>query len=985
MANKKQRVLLIGWDAADWKVISPLVDKGLMPNMAKLVENGVMGNLATLNPILSPMLWTSIATGKRPYKHGIHGFSEPDPQTGTVRPITNLSRKTKAVWNILNQHDKKSLVVGWWPSSPAEPINGVMVSNHFQQAVSPLDKPWPIRPGTVHPASLNQELAPLRVHPHEVPGDSLRYFVPNAPEIDQEKDKRLEQVAKITAECSGVQAAATHLMETNPDWDFAAVYFDGIDHYGHGFMKFHPPRLDWIDEKDFETYKEVVNGGYIFHDMILGRLMEMAGPETTVMLISDHGFHPDHLRPKSLPNEPAGPAAEHREFGIFVASGPGIKKDDLVFGASLLDVTPTILSLFGLPTGRDMDGRVLTSIYSEPIAPEFIESWDLVEGNDGRHPPETQIDPADAQEAIQQLVDLGYIDEPDADKSKAIDETNRELEYNLARAYFDGGKFAEAAELFSTNWEKWPEESRFGVHLLQTHLQMEDPIEARKTMTLLRTRKQEAIVSANTELKELLESLRQDFPLADEQKQEEQNTESADSQDVDSKIDWEKVPDNKKRQMRRLRSRAGLNPHAFAYLEGSLLRMEGRYDDALETLRQAVSAQTSNLPSLYLQMGEVCLEKQDWLGAEDHFRNTLDLNELNAKAHFGLARIAVHGKNWKRALKEAQTAIGQLFHYAPSHYIAGLAQWRLGNSHDALKSLRRAVAINPAYPQAHETLAKVLREFDDEAGYREHMKLSEVAHDVKKLRQAMGVEEPVRKLVESMSDPSLAGVASMEQASDGSASTNSDHDSSVRLPPLEDSIVIVTGLPRSGTSMMMQMLDAGGVPVFVDNNRPADQSNEKGYFEHEYAKKLMTDASWIGEAKGQAIKVIAQLLRNLSAEQRYRIVFMHRPLDEVVSSQRKMLERLGKQGGTITEEALKATFQKQLAQGRTMLEHYRKQGLLDIVDVHYHDVLQNPGETSLVLKNFLGEEFDSTAASQVVDKTMNHESCKTRGAFSRKS
>ena len=84
-----RKVLLIGWDAADWKVINPLMDAGKMPNLEKLVNQGVKGNLSTLYPMLSPMLWTSIATGKRAHKHGIHGFSEPDPQSGCVRPITN--------------------------------------------------------------------------------------------------------------------------------------------------------------------------------------------------------------------------------------------------------------------------------------------------------------------------------------------------------------------------------------------------------------------------------------------------------------------------------------------------------------------------------------------------------------------------------------------------------------------------------------------------------------------------------------------------------------------------------------------------------------------------------------------------------------------------------------------------------------------------------------------------------------------------------
>jgi predicted AlkP superfamily phosphohydrolase/phosphomutase len=113
-AAGRRKLLLVGWDAADWKVISPLLDHGLMPYLAGVLERGVMGNLATLGPILSPMLWTSIATGKRAYKHGIHGFAEPDPHSGAVRPITNLSRSTKALWNILNQAGKTSLVVGCW-------------------------------------------------------------------------------------------------------------------------------------------------------------------------------------------------------------------------------------------------------------------------------------------------------------------------------------------------------------------------------------------------------------------------------------------------------------------------------------------------------------------------------------------------------------------------------------------------------------------------------------------------------------------------------------------------------------------------------------------------------------------------------------------------------------------------------------------------------------------------------------------------------
>ena len=108
-----KKIMLVGWDAADWKVIHELMDAGKMPTLQRMVDQGTMGNLRTLNPPLSPMLWTSIATGKRPYKHGIYGFTEPMPNGKGVQPMTNISRSSKAIWKILNQQNERSVVVGW--------------------------------------------------------------------------------------------------------------------------------------------------------------------------------------------------------------------------------------------------------------------------------------------------------------------------------------------------------------------------------------------------------------------------------------------------------------------------------------------------------------------------------------------------------------------------------------------------------------------------------------------------------------------------------------------------------------------------------------------------------------------------------------------------------------------------------------------------------------------------------------------------------
>ena len=948
--EKKRRVLLVGWDAADWKVISPLVDMGLMPHVGRLVENGVMGNLATLQPPLSPMLWTSIATGKRPLKHGIHGFSEADPHSGGVRPITNLSRKTKAVWNILNQTGHTSLVVGWWPSSPAEPIRGAMVSNHFQQAVAPLGKPWPLRAGTVHPPEFAVDLAHQRLHPHELDGDLLRHFVPKAPEIDQEKDKRLGTLAKLIAECTGIHWGAMHLFEKVPDWDFAAVYFDAIDHFSHGFMQYHPPRLEWVSERDFELYKDVVNSAYCYHDLMLGRLLQLAGPETTVILVSDHGFHPDHLRPKSVPNEPAGPAAEHRDYGIFVASGPGIKKDELLFGASLLDITPTLLSLFGLPVGRDMDGRPLLSIYEAAPATEYFDSWDAVPGDDGCHPPDMQIDPVDAQEAIRQLVDLGYIDEPSEDAAEAIAETTRELQYNLARSCVDGGQVEQAATLFHDLWEQFPQESRFGVHLLTTQIRQERPIEARATFTKLRERKNEAMQQAAESAKAQLAEWKETFPAPEN------------APPGSDGIDWEKIGDIPKRRFRKIQRTSGINLRAFAYLEGSLLALEGRHEEALETLALAEQTQTNNRPSLLLKQADVFLQRRDWSAAAAKYQAVVDLDPMNAQAHYGLARVALRERDWERAVNEARTTIGQHFNFGPAHHLLGLALWRLEATDEAFAALKKAVEVNPVYPLGHRSLARFYRlARRDPDSSRRHQKLAREARHFSSRNSSglPGAEHP-----EEIRDRFRSS-----QGDDTWTPSKAPHP----LPPRAETVVVVTGLPRSGTSMMMQMLAAGGVTAFADDHRPADESNQRGYLEHTLARRLAVESSWVAQARGKAVKVVAQLVPHLPRNEKYRVVMMHRPLEEVVASQKKMLGRLGKDGGRITDGALGETFARQVSQVRSLLVHLRKEGIVDVLDVKYHDVLESPATIATRLATFLGAGFDATKAAAAVDPSLRHE------------
>ena len=479
-----KKLLLIGWDAADWKLINPLLDEGHMPALEHMINHGVMGNLATLRPILSPMLWNSIATGKRPDKHGILGFIEPDPDTGKLRPVSSTSRKVKALWNICTQSGLQSHVLGWFAGHPAEPINGVSVSPLYAEPSAPVDQPWPLPPDSIYPAALGETLADCRIHPGQLSEAELLPFVPRAAEVDQEKDHHLAALARILAENCSIHNAATWILANEP-WDFLAVYYNGIDHFCHGFMNFHPPRLEGVPENLFEIYKDVVNGAYKFHDMMLERLLQLAGPETTVVLLSDHGFHSDHLRPRYMPKAGPGPAVSHRPVGMICMAGPHLRQDERIYGANLLDITPTVLTLLGLPVGEDMDGRVLVEAFEEPPRIEKISSWEDVPGECGMHPANLRMDPAAAQAMMRQFVALGYIQAPNEDQTKAVETCVREAQYSLAQVYLDSCRPAEALPILEQLTTEKPGEIRFTLHLGQCYLDLGRLTEARATLESL--------------------------------------------------------------------------------------------------------------------------------------------------------------------------------------------------------------------------------------------------------------------------------------------------------------------------------------------------------------------------------------------------------------------------------------------------------------------------------------------------------------------
>ncbi len=184
-----------------------------------------------------------------------------------------------------------------------------------------------------------------------------------------------------------------------------------------------------------------------------------------------------------------------------------------------------------------------------------------------------------------------------------------------------------------------------------------------------------------------------------------------------------------------------------------------------------------------------------------------------------------------------------------------------------------------------------------------------------------------------------------------------------------DPIIVVSGLPRSGTSMMMKMLDAAGVPIMTDNERTADVDNPKGYFEYERVKDLEkeTDKSYVREGRGKALKVISFLIKDLPDDNDYRVIFMRRHLDEVLRSQSKMIDRLGTSDTSAADEAMKEAYRNDIVRCRLLCKNRPN---FELIEINYKNTVEDAAGTAAKVNEFLGGTLDEEAMRQAVDGSL---------------
>jgi len=433
------KVAVIGIDGAWWEVMDPLMAQGRLPVFQNLVSRGVRAQFQTFLPTQSPLIWTTIATGKMPSKHHITSFRVwTFPITGVVVPLTKIPgsfqelewmmgsiirqtpinstfRMSDAIWNICSDAGLTVGILNWWASYPAEPVNGYVVSDHalYNKAMDVvMDEKSRGGSESVFPPNLLSELESLVVSPESIPKDSVARFIRFLSNGDWnyyasirgyrifDEHSKMAMFKFSYPEDITMVRAALHLLQNHPQPDLFAIYLDGMDSMQHWYLPyyFHEEHQDVFKADNVARFKDLVPEYYVYMDEVVGQFLGALDPNTIVIVVSDHGFDRGMQRPIGMYDHLKAPP------GVFLIAGDNVKHGETIADASVKDITPTILYLYGLPIGRDMDGRVLTEVFEHEDAPiTWVDSYDNGDRSRGR------VEPSDTDKAIlEKLKALGY-------------------------------------------------------------------------------------------------------------------------------------------------------------------------------------------------------------------------------------------------------------------------------------------------------------------------------------------------------------------------------------------------------------------------------------------------------------------------------------------------------------------------------------------------------------------------------------------------
>ena len=454
-----RRALLLGLANADWSLLRPLLDSGRLPSVGALIERGVSGSIRTLQPQFEPLLWTSAASGRRATAHGVVGCRE-TVDADHPRPLSSLTRKSHCLWHHAAAHDRRSLVMNWPVTFPAEPVRGVCLSDLFFRLAGTPEALEAPPSSSASPAAVRDKLGDTRVSPSRLSLEELKFFI-DSPEPD---DPMLAPLTVALAEQLSVHAATLALLDRE-SWDLAMVRYDLLATLGPRFMACHPPQLAWLEDSIFGRYRNVMTNAAIYLDHLLGHVLLRLGDDDLVVVFSERGLLADEQRPVSarVAARPEG-APWYRDRGVLVLAGPGVDADAGLFGAGLLDLAPTVLHALGLPLPHGIEGRVLMEALplTEPLRAESMPPPPLSEC--GGHVPGRQLSAEEADLLTRRWREIGLARSA-PDDAAADREAQFHNRFALAAVHLDAGRPHRALPLLESLYRDLPDDDRIMLHL----------------------------------------------------------------------------------------------------------------------------------------------------------------------------------------------------------------------------------------------------------------------------------------------------------------------------------------------------------------------------------------------------------------------------------------------------------------------------------------------------------------------------------------
>ena len=408
-AGGRVPVIWLGLDGLDWALLDRLAAEGRMPNGKRLVAEGYSARLESFLPVLSPIVWTTLATGVGPDVHRVLDFQEVDPSTGQKVPISGRSRAVPAIWNVASASGLSVGVVGWWATHPAEEVKGFFVSDR----ASPILFEATVKPGVAYPASLASGVEQIAAREGAVSDEELSRFVAMpAAEIAAERaggqlSNPLVALARTIAATRVQSRIARELYDRNLP-DLTMLYLEGTDVIGHLFAADVPPRMGCVPDAEFARYKGTVDEYYALVDRLIGQWMRRAEEDGATLIVnSDHGFKWGDDRSCERGSLNPGTAAFwHRLDGVFAAWGARVQRSTERGKASVYDVEPTVAALLGLPVDRRARGAPVRAAFRDLAAPA---RKDLVAEVPVRRLAAEQMSEKEASEYAKKLMALGYL------------------------------------------------------------------------------------------------------------------------------------------------------------------------------------------------------------------------------------------------------------------------------------------------------------------------------------------------------------------------------------------------------------------------------------------------------------------------------------------------------------------------------------------------------------------------------------------------